>query len=114
MPLISEEPMQPVRHLPTKAGEKLKIYRQLHKIPVEPPCDVCPWRLYPDRVQGCDNVGCGWVAAFLAVRYYQRAKGYWPYAGEEANTVQTLIKDAAKLLGHIRKPEVEDQKDEQV
>ena len=89
------------RHRPTKAKEKLKIYAQLHKIPVEPPCDVCPWRLFPDRVQGCQNAGCGYMAIYMAVRYYQKAKGYWPYTGEEKQTAEMLRGDAEKLLARI-------------
>lgn len=37
----------------------LNVYHQLNKTPPKPPCDVCPERIYPDRVQGCDRCGCG-------------------------------------------------------
>ena len=86
------------RHRPDSPEEKIRIYHQLSKIPVEPPCDVCPWRKYPERVQGCDNAGCSWMAIYLAVEYYQRAKGYWPYKGEELDMANRLINDAIKLL----------------
>jgi len=106
MPLMSEEPMQEIhekRHRPKTAKERLHIYAQLHKIPVEPPCDACPWRLYPDRVQGCDNCGCGYMAIYLAVKYYQQAKGYWPYKGIETLIARALIDDASGLLNRILK-----------
>jgi len=35
---------------------------------------------------------------YVAEEYYQRAMGYWPYAGEEALSARILLKDAAKLL----------------
>jgi len=53
-----------------------KIIDKLMKIPVEPPCDACPWRLYPDRVQGCDNCGCGYMYLYMAVKRYQREEGH--------------------------------------
>ena len=57
--------------------EMLAMYGLLHKIPVEPPCDLCPNRIHPDKVQGCDNAGCGFMQLYLAVRHYQKAMGYY-------------------------------------
>ena len=72
------------RHLPKKANERLKIYRQLTKTPAEPPCDVCPWRLHPDKVQGCDNAGCGYMYLYLAVKRYQKEEGHSIHLTNEA------------------------------
>jgi len=76
------------RHRPTKAKEKLRIYAQLLKIPVEPPCDVCPWRLHPDRVQGCDNCGCGWMYLYRAVKAYQIREGHGVHLANEEKDVE--------------------------
>jgi len=89
------------RHRPDSPEEKLAIYHQLHKIPVEPPCDVCPWRKYPERVQGCGNAGCGWMLLYLAMDYYQRKNGYWPFKGDEVRMAKVLINDAIKLLERV-------------
>jgi len=75
------------------------------EITLKPPCDVCPWRKYPDRAQGCDNAGCGYMHLYVAEEYYQRAMGYWPYAGEEALSARILLKDAAKLLDYLTNEE---------
>jgi len=52
------------------------LYRQLVKIPVEPPCDVCPWVLYPNKYQGCDNAGCSFIITYFAVWEYQLKQGW--------------------------------------
>ena len=91
------------RHKPEKPEERLAIYAQLHKIPVEPPCDKCPWRLHPDKVQGCDNCGCGYMAIYVAVKYQQKAFGYWPYAGQEVETAKMLMRNAMDLLERVHK-----------
>jgi len=44
------------RHRPEKPEERLAIYELLLNIPPQPPCDACPWRKYPDRVQGCEVI----------------------------------------------------------
>jgi len=85
--------------------ERFEMYGQLHKIPVEPPCDKCPWRLHPDRVQGCDNAGCGYMAIYVAVKYQQKAFGYWPYEGQEVETAQMLMRNAMDLLERVQKRE---------
>lgn len=56
--------------------EMLEMYHLLHKIPVEPPCDLCPCRLYPDKVQGCDNCGCGFIYLYMAVKDFQKKMGW--------------------------------------
>jgi len=89
------------RHRPESPEERLAIYHQLHKIPVQPPCDVCPWRKYPNKVQGCDNAGCGYMAIYVAVKYYQKSMGYWPYAGQELDQAVVMIHNALDLLERI-------------
>ena len=81
--------------------EQLTMYAHLHKIPVEPPCDSCPWRLYPDKVQGCDNCDCGFMAIYAAVNYYQRVMGYWPHAGDEVKNAIMSITTASNLLTQL-------------
>ena len=99
------------RHLPETPEEQLAIYAQLHKIPVEPPCDVCPWRKYPDKVQGCDNCGCGYMHLYVAQKYKQKAFGYWPYTGQEVETVKMLLQNAMNLLNQVQKKgDTEDEK----
>lgn len=100
------------RHRPESPEERLALYDQLHKIPVQPPCDVCPWRKYPDEVQGCDNCGCGYMGIYVAVNYYQRAMGYWPFKGQEAEHAKMLLNNAMDLLENIRQPN-ENQKTEE-
>ena len=56
--------------------EMLEMYGLLHKLPVEPPCDLCPNRIHPDIVQGCDNAGCGFMHLYLAVQFYNEKMGY--------------------------------------
>ncbi len=46
-----------------------RVYRQLNKTPIEAPCDVCNKRIHPDRVQGCDNVGCGPVTLYFRLKH---------------------------------------------
>ena len=98
------------RHRPDSPEEKLAMYDGLHKIPAVPPCDTCPWRKYPDRVQGCDNAGCGYVRLYFAVKYYRKALGWWPYAGKEVETAKMLLTNAMDLLKRVQKEG--DQKDE--
>lgn len=50
--------------------ELLAMYRQLHYLPPKPPCDICPNKIYEDRIQACDNCGCGIVQLYFAVKYY--------------------------------------------
>lgn len=50
----------------------LKVYRQLNKTPIEAPCDVCNRRIHPDRVQGCDNCGCGPVNLYVRLKAYAK------------------------------------------
>ena len=90
------------RRRPELAKERLAIYANLHKIPVQPPCDACPWRLYPDKVQGCDNVGCGYMHLYMAEKHYQQAMGYWPYQGEETRIATMLLQNAMDLLKRIK------------
>jgi len=90
------------RHTPETLEEKLAIYACLHKIPPQPPCDACPWRKYPQKVQGCDNCGCGFMHIYMAEKYYQRAQGYWPFAGKEIESAYMLMADATELLDRIR------------
>ena len=91
------------RSRPESAKAKLAIYDLLHKIPVEPPCDACSWRKYPDKVQGCDNVGCGYMHLYMAEDYYQRAMGYWPFKGQEAKHATMLLTNAMNLIKNIQK-----------
>lgn len=84
-----------------------KIVKKLMKIPVEPPCDACPWRLYPDKVQGCDNCGCGYMSLYMAVKYYQRAMRYWPYKGQEIEAAKMLLNNIMDLLNQVDKPKEE-------
>ena len=97
------------RHRPETPEEKLAIYALLHKIPPQPPCDACPWRKYPDRVQGCDNAGCGYMHLYMAEKYYQRAMGYWPYADQALNTIKMLLTNSMDLLNNIHKPNEEEE-----
>ena len=89
------------RHRPKSAKERLAIYDCLHTIPPTPPCDACPWRKYPDRVQGCDNAGCGYMHLYMAEDYYQRAMGYWPFKGEEVKMAKVLLTNAMDLLKQV-------------
>ena len=52
----------------------IKVYRQLNKTPPEPPCDVCPERIHPERVQGCDRCGCGPVYIYFQLRELAKLK----------------------------------------
>jgi hypothetical protein len=56
--------------------EMLAMYDLLHKVPVEPPCDLCPNRILPDKVQGCHNAGCGFMHLFVAVEDYNKKMGW--------------------------------------
>jgi len=43
------------------------------------------------------------MAIYVAVKYQQKAFGYWPYAGQEVETAKMLMRNAMDLLERVHK-----------